>query len=44
MTDDPDVESAIREEVPGSLPVVVVRATATPEDAACAVAEQLDDA
>lgn len=33
VTDDPDVEAAIREEVPGSLPVLVVTGETGPEEA-----------
>ena len=33
VTDDPEVESAIREEVPGTLPVVVVERGASPDEA-----------
>lgn len=33
VTDDQDVESAIREEVPGSLPVLVLAAETGPEEA-----------
>ena len=32
LTDDPDVAAAIREEVPGSVPVVVVARGADPRD------------
>ena len=33
VTDDPAVERAIREEVPGTLPVVVVRRGTSPDEA-----------
>jgi hypothetical protein len=38
VTDDPEIVAAIRDEVPGTLPVVVVPAGAKPADAARAVA------
>lgn len=38
VTDDPSVVAAIREEVPGTLPVVLVPAGAKPADVARAVA------
>ena len=43
MTDDPEIVAAIRDEVPGTLPVVLVPAGAKAADAAHAVAA-LDDA
>jgi hypothetical protein len=33
VTDDPEVESVIREEVPGTLPVVVVERGSPPDEA-----------
>ncbi len=39
VTDDPEVEAAIREEVPGALPVLLLPPGATPADAARALAE-----
>lgn len=38
VTDDPEIVAAIRDEVPGTLPVVLLPAGATPADAARAVA------
>ncbi|MFN7989611.1 MAG: hypothetical protein U0529_19205 [Thermoanaerobaculia bacterium] len=42
VTDDPEVEAAIREEIPGGVPVVVVDAADRAEDAVVAVAAALD--
>ena len=44
VTDDPEVVAAIREEVPGTLPVVLVPEGAKAADAARAVAETLGEA
>ena len=41
VTDDPEVEAAIREEVPGNLPIVVVPEGAATEDAVRLVEEAL---
>ena len=43
VTDDPEIVAAIRDEVPGTLPVVLVPAGAKPADAARAIAA-LDEA
>lgn len=43
LTDDPRVEAAIREEVPGGLPVLLLRPGATPATAARALANLLGD-
>ena len=39
VTDDPEVEAAIRAEVPGTLPVLLLPPGATPADAARVLAE-----
>ncbi len=38
VTDDPEVAAAIRDEVPGTLPIVLLPAGSTPANAARAVA------
>ena len=43
VTDDPGVLAAIRDEVPGTLPVVLLPAGATPAEAARAVAASLGE-
>ncbi len=43
VTDDPEIVAAIRDDLPGTLPVVLLPAGAKPADAAHAVAA-LDDA
>lgn len=43
VTDDPEVEAAIREEVPGTLPVLRVPRDAPAADVARALAETLGD-
>ena len=43
VTDDPDVVAAIRDEVPGTVPVVLVPEGAKPADAARAIAETLGE-
>jgi len=44
VTDDPEVEAAIREEVPGNLPVVLVSAGAAPRTALRRIDEALPPA
>ena len=44
VTDDPEVLSAIREELPGSLPVVVVPPEAPPAEAVRLLYEQMGQA
>ena len=43
VTDDPEIVAAIRDEVPGTLPVVLVPAGTDPADAVCAVAATLGE-
>lgn len=43
VTDDEGVVAAIRDEVPGTLPVVLLPAGSTPAEAARAVAASLDE-